>query len=697
MQKHLLKFHPYNMKTKSFLQKVNIHQLQSLCVKNIANRFLLVLFGCLILSQAKSQADNRLVMADKYFAAGDYFTAAGLYEQFLHPAVRPKYRSDFPLNTKRNNEGRLGSYQSKTDILFKQAESYRLANYWTAASTLYKECFEKDSLKYGTALYWLAVCKRSTGDYINAEESLIRYFNNYGNGHELYNAAVNEKQTLEFIRKQLSRPDSSLYHVQKINTAFGDKGVFAPVVVNQNQYLFTSTQTNSVPANQHYNRLFSSMLMVDGLQNIQPVIIESVDSSFSQGAASISPDGKHLYFTQWKKENGQTVSSIYFSSKTDIGWSKPQLLASVNEQGYNSKQPFCSADGSYLFFASDRKGGAGGFDIWYAPLLTDGTTGQAINAGTINSASNEQAPFYHNGSATLVFASDRSPSMGGYDLFSSKGTVAKWKLPENMGHPVNSSRDDVYFFATENKNLLSNAIVSSDRGLECCLATYAVTKTPKKKNITGVIVDCASNEPLADVHVTIKDASGKTFQTETGVDGKYSFNLMDDANQHQLSASKEKYNDKTGDVIVESINETNWQTDVLQNASLCLEKKFVLKVENVVTVYFDFDKSDLQDPGVTKLDSIYNVMMENPSYTLQISGYTDGKGSVEYNKKLSDRRAKACADYLIQKGIDPSRISFESFGACCPVEMELINGRDNADGRARNRRALININKPDEN
>ena len=87
-------------------------------------------------------------------------------------------------------------------------------------------------------------------------------------------------------------------------------------------------------------------------------------------------------------------------------------------------------------------------------------------------------------------------------------------------------------------------------------------------------------------------------------------------------------------------------------------------------------------------------MIENPTYTLQISGYTDGKGSVEYNRKLSDRRAKSCADYLIKSGIDPARISFESFGACCLVEMELINGRDNEEGRGKNRRALINITKP---
>lgn len=687
------------MKTQTFLQKTNYLLLHSLSARTFVRRILLSSAVCMTFAEVHAQADNRLVMADQYFAAGDYFTAAGLYGQFLNPAVKPKYRSEFPLNTKRSTEGRLGSYQSKTDILFKQAESFRLSNYWSEASALYKECFEKDSLKYGSALYWLAVCQRSLGNYAGAEEILNKFLSYNSNGHEFYGTALKEKQTLQFIKTQLSRPDSVMYRIQKINTSIGNKGIFAPIAANGNQYLFTSTQTDSVAANinPHHNRLFTSVLATDGLQNVEPVIIEGIDSSFSQGTASISPDGKRLYFTQWKKENGQTFTGIYVSNKTANGWSQPQLLKSVNEQGFSSKQPFCSSDGKYLFFASDKKGGAGGFDIWYAPLLTDGTTGEAKNAGAINSSSNEQAPFYHNGSATLVFASDRAPSMGGYDLFSSNGNLTEWKPAENLGHPVNSSRDDVYFFATENKNLLNNAIVTSDRGSECCLSTYAVTKAPKKKIITGVVLDCNSNEPLAEAQVTLKDASGKTFQLTTAADGKYSFDLPDAFSQFQFLVNKEKYNDKTADVMVERVDEANWQTDIVHNTAICLEKKFVLKVENVVTLYFDFDKSEIREFEMTKLDSIYNVMAENPSYTLQISGYTDGKGSVEYNKKLSDRRAKSCAEYLIQRGVDPSRISFESFGACCPVEMELINGRDNEGGRAKNRRALININKPDEN
>jgi len=133
------------------------------------------------------------------------------------------------------------------------------------------------------------------------------------------------------------------------------------------------------------------------------------------------------------------------------------------------------------------------------------------------------------------------------------------------------------------------------------------------------------------------------------------------------------------------------------NSDLCLRKKpeepLIIHAEDVVTVYFDFDKSILKPASIDKLDSIYNVLVENPAATLQISGHTDGLGSNAYNNIPSDKRARACADYLIQKGIESSRVSFVSFGKCCPVEMEIINGRDNPDGRSRNRRALINVKK----
>jgi len=375
----------------------------------------------------------------------------------------------------------------------------------------------------------------------------------------------------------------------------------------------------------------------------------------------------------------------------------------INVKGHNSKQPFCSSDGKYLFFASDRPGGAGKFDIWYANLNSDGTTGDAVNVGTvINTVEDEQAPFYHNNSNTLVFASDRLPGMGGYDLFAAKGNETSWIAPENLGHPINSSRDDIYFFAPEKTGLLSNAIFSSDRGTGCCLETYRISKAPKGKLLAGTIRDCKEHLPVADATIVMQAGSGEMIKTTTDANGKYVFNLKGNTDHDMtLSIKKELYNDTIASSKIVNVDESDLLIDKMVNEDLCIDLKpeekpeevLVIKAEDVVTVYFDFDRSLLKPEVTSKLDSIYAILVENPVATIQISGYTDGLGTENYNKKLSDRRARAVADYLAQKGIDTNRISFVSFGACCPVEMELINGRDNPDGRGRNRRALINIKK----
>ena len=418
----------------------------------------------------------------------------------------------------------------------------------------------------------------------------------------------------------------------------------------------------------------------------------------------MSADGKYLYFSQWKKEGGRTRSSVYYSAKQATGWSEPVLLSTVSNGDADSKQPFCSADGKYLFFASNRAGGAGGFDIWYAPLKSDGTTGDAVNAGTsINSAADEQAPFYQQSSNTLVFSSNGRAGMGGYDLFAAKGNETTWKAAENLGHPVNSARDDIYFFAPEKSELLSNAIFSSDRGTGCCLETYSIKKAPKNKQLSGVLKDCKDNSTVANADVMVKDVTGRTWRTTTDENGKYRFDLGTGTFRDNLTfiINKETYQEASTVFKADQIDESDLLTDKFVNADVCIEKKpeplpepiLVIKAEDVVTVYFDFDRSSLKTPAVNKLDSIYMVLVENPTATIQISGYTDGLGTVEYNNKLSDRRARACAEYLIKKGINKTRITFVSFGACCPIEMELINGRDNPDGRSINRRALINVKK----
>ena len=401
--------------------------------------FLMIIF--IISLQATSQVDQRIAMADKYYDAGDYFTAAGLYEQFLNPPKKEIPKANFPLNTRRYGQGGGGSI-NKYDVIYKQAESYRLANYWQEAAEKYKECFEKDFTKYSDAFYWYAVCQRSLGKYGATEEYLNRYLRTTAANDQRKEQAEKELQTIQFIKKQLARPDSVLFQVKKNNTSFGkEKGIFALTAVNNDQFIFTSTVTDAVinkEESSRHSRLFYAELKNGILENEMPVTIQGLDSSLNQGAASISADKKIIYFTQWKKENGKNVSSIYYSTREGNGWSKPVLLSSINKKGSSSKQPFCSADGKVLFFASDMEGGSGGFDIWYANIQADGTTGDPINAGQINTKEDEQAPFYHSSSGNLVFSSNGMQGMGGFDLFTAKQNGDVFEKPENMGHPANS-------------------------------------------------------------------------------------------------------------------------------------------------------------------------------------------------------------------------------------------------------------------
>ncbi|MGZ8545486.1 MAG: tetratricopeptide repeat protein, partial [Flavisolibacter sp.] len=318
--------------------------------KMVLNRIILVLMACTILLQANSQADKRLVQAEQSFSKGDFYTAANLYQQFLEPPVKNKNTSDFPLNANRNAEGKTGKYGSRTDIMYRQAESYRLAHYWKEAAASYKKTYDTEPSKYADALYWYAVSQRSLGNYKEAMDAINSFLNNHASASSLEQSAKNEKATLEYINAQLARPDLPLFSVNKINSPFGEeKGLFAPSAKND-QMIVTSTQSkpSATNVNPYVNRLYTTSLTSNTLQQQRPIVFESLDSSLNQGAASISADGKYLYLTQWK--NNETAS-IYVASKINDGWSQP-LPISSNVQGFNSKQPFCTEDGKYLFFSS---------------------------------------------------------------------------------------------------------------------------------------------------------------------------------------------------------------------------------------------------------------------------------------------------------------------------------------------------------
>ena len=361
--------------------------------------------------------------------------------------------------------------------------------------------------------------------------------------------------------------------------------------------------------------------------------------------------------------------------------------------GANTQQPSITPDGKYLIFSSDRSGGEGGFDLWYTEL-SDGKTGSAINMGnTINTPYDEQAAFYHEPSQSLIFSSNGRIGMGGFDFFQSKGTMGNWKMPENLGYPVNSVKDDIYFTSRGTaKNMLEDVMLSSDRDAACCLELFYLKKIRPLRQLSGRVVSCDPSKPLPGATVSIIDTiTNKTVYTKTlGADGSYSFTLED---YQPLKVQAEASGFISNSIHVGT--PADMEQESMSYPDLCLlpEPPKVNETFVVENVYYDFNKADLKPTSFPALDEIVRMLNFYPNMVIELSAHTDSKGSNSYNQKLSEARAKSVVEYLVSKGIAPERLQAKGYGETMPIEPNTVNGKDNPAGREKNRRTEFKVLK----
>jgi outer membrane protein OmpA-like peptidoglycan-associated protein len=352
------------------------------------------------------------------------------------------------------------------------------------------------------------------------------------------------------------------------------------------------------------------------------------------------------------------------------------------------------ADGKTLLFSSDKPGGSGGFDLWYATLDGDGKPEKAVNLGaSINTINDEQAPYYHAASGTLVFSCNGRIGMGGFDFFYSKGMPDAWATPENFGYPVNSIKDDIYFASRGSaKNILEDVLLSSDRSAECCLELFTLKKRKPRKQVNGLIAACSDRSLLSGVSVNIVDTVHKkiVYTTTTGADGSYAF-ALDEYQPLKAVASLIGYN---SDSLQFDIPDEGPAKDSLTNPVICLVKEEP-KVESVIVlenVYYDFDRSTLRQESYPALDKLVGLLNEYPTMVIEIRAHTDNKGDDKYNMNLSDARAQVVENYLVSKGIDKSRLQSKGYGASLPVAPNKHeDGSDDPEGRQKNRRTEFKV------
>lgn len=638
-----------------------------------------------------------LKAADNYFEKGDYASAAEYYEKYMGGDKSGKDKEFKPYTPQNSSKKTAAATSSKEQAMYRLAECYRLLNYPSKAEPQYKEVMVANKTQFPLAQYHYAAQLRALGKYAEAEQNFKTFLAGYNTNDEYKKNAERELKNLQFIQAQLIKKDLKYYTINKAGAELNAAGAsYAPAWLNSNTLLFTSTRPldTTLKTKVYTNRIFQAAYDGSAISNVAVAGMPQ-EKGVQQGVVSVTPDGNTMFLTKWGISGDKKTSALYTSSKTASSWSEPAKLGeSINTAGANTQQPFVTPDGKYLLFSSNRTGGQGGYDLWYA-ALENGTPGTPVNMGSVvNSSYDEQAPSYHEASKSLVFSSNGRVGMGGYDFFQSKGAAgSNWAEPVNMGYPVNSVKDDIYLISRgPAKNMLEDVMLSSDRDAACCLELFALKKVRPLRQISGRIVSCDPAKPLTGATVTVVDpANNKTVYTKSvGADGTYSFTLED----HQPLKVQA---DATGFISNSAAMGTpaDMEEEMMKYPDLCLlpeapkvDEKFV--IENV---YYDFNKAELKPESFTALDEIVRMLNTYPNMSIELGAHTDSKGSDTYNMKLSEARAQSVVKYLVEKGIAAERLVAKGYGETAPVAPNEVDGKDNPEGREKNRRTEFKVLK----
>jgi OmpA-OmpF porin, OOP family len=415
----------------------------------------------------------------------------------------------------------------------------------------------------------------------------------------------------------------------------------------------------------------------------KPVSISSnVNSNFREGASTISADGRKLIFTIC----GPRGCDLYESNRIGDAWSRPVSLgAGVNSAGWEA-QPALSADGNELYFVSDRKGGIGGYDLWYSRKGDDGSWGRATNVGKpVNTPFDEIAPFIHVNNQNLYYASNGLPGFGSYDIYVAEKSDSGWGIPLNMGAPLNDYQDQYSLAVTSDGQW---AYYSKEEGRN--KSKIYTTPVPKEFQVTrrgnvtaGRITDAFTQKPVK-ASIELKDLSTNqvvTTVTSDSTTGRYLV-VVPGKSEYALFVNAPNY----------LFASRHFDLRQIDQAQKPLELDFSLQpiVKNAAMVlnniFFEIDKYDLEQKSKTELIEVVQLLRNNPSLRVEIGGHTDDTGIDSYNQQLSLNRAGAVLSFLQSQGISAERVTKKGYGSQKPLKPN-----DSEENRLFNRRIELKI------
>lgn len=622
---------------------------------------------------------------DDYYNKGQYYAAAQLYQKAVSKVPdTARLKSVYPYEISHENKRLSKDKAAYNYLIYHLAESYRQYKDYADAEKWYAQSLQVDTGQFTLIRLYYGECLRATGDYQESIDQLERFLNLHTQTDEYSAEAKMELASCKFALAQFN--DSVWAGISRLPFPVNDSGsTYAPVMYHRQLYFTSSRPVKAIDRqkeNPFVNKLYEDDHPADQVYGQPAMILPSMPKDMQVAAVCFNAGGSMAYYTAWhyKKEEQK---AIYCSKlKSDGSWSAPQKLsANVNAPGADNIEPFVTKDGNYLLFCSNRNGGSGGYDIWYCALNPQGLPqGEAQDMKYLNTNKDDKAPYYDEARRVIIFSTNGRVGMGGFDLYSAKGSIADgWSELKDMGYPINSSKDDIYYFPEEGQDKF---YISSDRNSVCCLELYEIQWM--HLTIKGSLLDCDSQQPLAGAEIKLKKLSDHSLIKEitTGPDGKYAFRLYN-YEPVEVVASKAKYFAKK----IEFTKQRFASRDTLYSDELCLKAYKIGKPIVIPRIFYDFDKATLRPESKLVLDSLAAILSDNPKLYVQINAHTDSVGTESYNLDLSQRRAQSCVDYLITKGIASERLKAKGYGEADPIAPNsLPNGKDNPDGRQLNRR-----------
>ncbi len=599
---------------------------------------ILVIILIIASGQESPAQKKRAERAYSAYNAGEYYDAIDEFK-------------DTYSKTKRTDQ------ETRTEYIFMIAECYRLINDPRNAETWYKLA-ARSSFSRPEAQFWLAASLKKNGKYQQA----IDEFRKYKQVSPSDAKADQEIRACELALEWQRNPEA--YTVEEVKDLNSREADFSPAYGRDDfgVIYFTSSRDDAEGNKTHgatgqgFTDIFESRLDKKSKWSI-PVPVDVINSEFEDGTPFFTSEYKELYFTRCEAgRREQKGCVIMLSKKTGESWSEPEKLEILSDS-LVAAHPALTADDLTLYFVSDMDGGSGGKDIWMTTRDEAGSKSwsKPVNAGPdINTSGNEVFPFVRS-DGTLYFSSDGLIGMGGLDIFKATAQPDGSWMVQNMRTPINSSADD-FGITFENEN--ERGLFTSTRKGRGNDELYSFEFPPLKFNVTGLVKDEKTGAPISASTVQLIASDASNLQAETGQSGDFRFALKPDVDYIFLASKRGYLNGKEKETTKGQEKSRDFLVTILLTA---IDKPIELP-----NIFYDFGKWDLRPESMVSLDKLVETLNDNETVTIELMSHTDSRDTEEYNYDLSQKRAQSVVQYLIEKGVEPERLSAKGYGESSP-------------------------------